>query len=394
MATCFCGPIQEIASLRMLSGIALYGVRTFLNPTKHRTAIAWSAWGIRYYHELRGWATGFQSDKLIGMSKFSFLNKLLWAGVHVATLGLMAVTLGGFLGRLWWILDLLAHFRVQYLVVALLLLAVSALGKRAGWSILSAGLALINLSLIVPLFIPVHAVDVESPEYRLFLYNVLTSNPQHERTRQFIEESDADFVALLEVNQNWLDDLRLEELGYVHSILMPRSDNFGISLYSRYLIEDAQIIYLDIWELPVIVARIILDEQPTTLVLVHTVPPKNEKLTQVRNAQMDALTDYVSHLAPPFIAAGDFNVTSWSPYFGSWMDTANLWDSRLGFGVQPTWMGIHPLFSIPIDHILISEAIQVHAHHIGPDIGSDHLPVIVDFSIIDTDTLKRTREHR
>ena len=31
LAVCFCGPIQEIASLRMLSGIVLYGVRTFLN---------------------------------------------------------------------------------------------------------------------------------------------------------------------------------------------------------------------------------------------------------------------------------------------------------------------------------------------------------------------------
>ena len=30
LAVCFCGPIQKITSLRMLSGTVLYGVRTFL----------------------------------------------------------------------------------------------------------------------------------------------------------------------------------------------------------------------------------------------------------------------------------------------------------------------------------------------------------------------------
>jgi hypothetical protein len=31
LAVCFCGPVQEIASLRMLSGTVLCGVRTFLD---------------------------------------------------------------------------------------------------------------------------------------------------------------------------------------------------------------------------------------------------------------------------------------------------------------------------------------------------------------------------
>ena len=315
------------------------------------------------------------------MSKSSFLNKLFWAGVWVATLGLMAVTLSGFLGRLWWILDLLAHFRVQYLVAAVLLLSVSTLGKRARLSILSAGITLVNLSLIVPLFIPLHAAEVESPEYRLFLSNVLTSNPQHDRTRQLIEESDADFVALLEVNQNWLDDLMLEELGYAHSILMPRSDNFGIALYSRYPIEQSQIISYDPWGLPTIVAEIRLDEQLITLLVTHTVPPKSEKLTEVRHEQMNGITAYISGLEPPIIVAGDLNATSWSPYFSEWLEVSNLLDSRRGFGVQPTYTAVHRWFKVPIDHILISGDILVHDRFVASGIGSDHLPVIMDFSV-------------
>ena len=45
LAVCFCGPIQKIASLRMLSGTVLCGVRTFLDSEFTRTAITWPTWG-------------------------------------------------------------------------------------------------------------------------------------------------------------------------------------------------------------------------------------------------------------------------------------------------------------------------------------------------------------
>ena len=315
------------------------------------------------------------------MSKPTFWKKFFWLGVHLAALGLVVATLGGFLGRLWWAFDLLAHFRVQYLAAGLLLLVVYALGKRQGWRILTAGLVLINLSLMLPLFVPIYTPETPPPFYRLFLSNVLTENPHHDLTRNLIVDSDADFVALLEVNQDWLDDLHLEDLGYLYAIEQPRRDNFGIALYSRYPLENAQIINFGSWELPSIAVDVKLDEYPVTLLISHPVPPKGESLFHQRNLQMDQLTAYAAQLDGAIILAGDLNATSWSPYFGEWLHTAHLRDSRRGFGVQPTWNGINRLFTIPIDHILISSGIQVHERDIGPDIGSDHRPVIMDFSI-------------
>ena len=39
-----------------------------------------------------------------------------------------------------------------------------------------------------------------------------------------------------------------------------------------------------------------------------------------------------------------------------------------------------PLLLIPIDHCLYGSGLHVNAKKIGPNVGSDHYPVVVDFS--------------
>jgi endonuclease/exonuclease/phosphatase (EEP) superfamily protein YafD len=44
------------------------------------------------------------------------------------------------------------------------------------------------------------------------------------------------------------------------------------------------------------------------------------------------------------------------------------------------------LFSIPIDHCFISPSIAVTDVRTGPDVGSDHRPIIVDLRLPDETT--------
>ncbi|MBC6474673.1 MAG: UPF0175 family protein [Hormoscilla sp. GM102CHS1] len=49
----------------------------------------------------------------------------------------------------------------------------------------------------------------------------------------------------------------------------------------------------------------------------------------------------------------------WSPYYRKFIRDSGLKNGRSGFGVQPTWPVDAPIFSIPLDHCLVSPEIKV-----------------------------------
>ena len=77
------------------------------------------------------------------------------------------------------------------------------------------------------------------------------------------------------------------------------------------------------------------------------------------------------------MVVGDFNNSSFSTYFQKLTET-DLKDSRLGFGLLPTWPANISFLQTTLDHILVSENIQVLDRTVGENIGSDHLPISVE----------------
>jgi endonuclease/exonuclease/phosphatase (EEP) superfamily protein YafD len=76
---------------------------------------------------------------------------------------------------------------------------------------------------------------------------------------------------------------------------------------------------------------------------------------------------------------GDFNVTPWSPLFADLLRDSGLADSCRGFGWQPTWPTRLPaMFRIPIDHCLHGAGVAIVDRRVGPEIGSDHLPLLLE----------------
>lgn len=89
----------------------------------------------------------------------------------------------------------------------------------------------------------------------------------------------------------------------------------------------------------------------------------------------------------PLIIAGDFNAVPWSGVMKKFTAQANL-NSAGGF--HPTWpmRGYHPKLKcswcfaqLQIDHILVSKHLRVISSKAGPDIGSDHLPLIAELAL-------------
>ncbi len=303
-------------------------------------------------------------------------------GLDIFILGGGVSFLFGVLGRVDWRLELLSHFRVQYLVLhaVAFLVALGLKKPRSAW--IAGGFVALQMGSLLPFYAPITAEPASAPVYRVLLSNVLAENTEFDRVRALIQATDPDIILLLETNQGWLSALSLENAGYPYTVTAPRDGYFGLALYSRLPITHSQIVDLGGNGYFSIVAEIQLAAQTFTLVGTHPPPPLGDGSARRRNHQLREVADFVSSQPGNLMLLGDLNITSWSPFFVDTIGKTNLRDSRLGFGVQPSWSMNRPFFlRIPIDHIFTTEAITVLRRATGPDIGSDHLPVILDFTL-------------
>jgi endonuclease/exonuclease/phosphatase (EEP) superfamily protein YafD len=291
-----------------------------------------------------------------------------------------ACTLLAFAARGHWRLELMSHFRAQYfwtLALAAVLLAFARL-RRLAW--IAVALSTVNLVLIVPLYFG-PATLADGPVSRGMSLNVYFHNRDYERTLELIRREDPDFILLLEVTPDWAEAMRALETGYPHGHLEPRKDSGGMALFSRVPIEDLEVRPLVEYGPSTILARLALPSGTLTLIGAHTSSPKTPRHFAIRNEELLKLGKMANSRAGAVMLLGDMNCTSWSPYFQDTLTVSGLVDSRRGFGVEGSWPDLPLPLRIPIDHCLTTPDVSIKDRRIGADVGSDHRPLIVDFSI-------------
>lgn len=298
----------------------------------------------------------------------------------VITLTATVATIAGFMRRSWWILESASHFRVQYLLVLSLAILILLLLKQR---VMAAGLslfALINLALVLPFYfgrVRVHG----KKSFRILMANVLYDNQSHENVRQFIRNSRPDIIVLEEVTPRWIKELAPIEADYPYTQKSPRTDAYGIAFYCRIPFTHAEIRCDGPSQLPAVYAWFDLDGRSLTLVGTHPRPPLSQVHLEDRNGQLADLIDFVQKQEGAVIVTGDLNATPWSPFFADLIAQTGLRDARKGFGLYPTWPAESLTLRVPLDHCLVSREVKIHSFRTGPYVGSDHLPILIDFSL-------------
>jgi len=307
-------------------------------------------------------------------------RRLLRLYMAVATLACLA-TVCGFFARGWWVLELCCHFRVQYAVVLVLATALAAACKRYKSAALLALFTAVNVLPIVPLYFGRTTATDVGPSLRAVLLNVHTANHDSAAVLDFLQTAEAKLVVLLEVNDRWRRELQALEADYPHSRMMPREDNFGIALLSRVPWHDCRIVHLGDAGVPSIIAHMRIEDAPLTVIATHPLPPVNAEYVADRNRQLVAVAELAAEQDNAVLVLGDLNTTSFSPHFGDLLERSKLQDSRTGFGLQPTWPAQSPVTWISLDHCLVSPSMTVGNRRVGPFVGSDHYPVVVDLAL-------------
>jgi endonuclease/exonuclease/phosphatase (EEP) superfamily protein YafD len=301
-----------------------------------------------------------------------------WAG----TVLLAAGTGLGFAGRLAWWLELASHFRMQLFWGAVVVLVIFALLRRRRGLACAALLCAINGVVIAPLYVSESSNSpgaADRPILRLLIANVHASNRDHSRLLELVRREKPHILLLEEIDGSWLAALNALASDYPHRVLRARPGNFGIALLSRIPLELGEIRQYGTAGVPSIEARITHGGEPLQILLTHPVPPVGRDNAMRRDEQASVVAKAARALGRRTILAGDFNMTPWSPVFADLLESSGLRDSARGFGLQTTWPMTLPLpCRIPIDHCLHTPDLEVVDRRAGPDIGSDHLPLIVE----------------
>ena len=292
----------------------------------------------------------------------------------IAFLG--AATLLGFLDRFAWPFELATFFRLQYAAV-LLILVLPALVLCSGRTAAAAALlAALNLVVVAPAPEGSARAAADGAALRVLLANVEVGNDRYGDLARLVRRERPDVVGVIELDRSWAGELERRLPAFDERLLVAREDAYGIGILSRVPL-DARIERFPRDGPPTIVAQARPPGAPAlTLVLTHVHTPF---AGSIHERHLEALAAARPRLGSRLAVCGDFNAVPWSSAFRRLADRGltDLYDGSLAGYSWPTWS---PLLRLPIDNCLVG-GLAVREHRRGPNVGSDHFPLIVDLLV-------------
>ena len=292
----------------------------------------------------------------------------------------------GYTGSWHWFAELFSHFFIQYWVGSLLAVIVLLWAGDKIWAVASAALLCVLSFALAPYYLHVGNVEAspENTNLRLFQFNA-AQNPA--RVFDWLEQhaGQVDVVILLEASPAFQSGIDRVKTQFPYALTQLQDGPFGIALLSKYPLADAEVLDPVGEVFPALAAKITVPgwAAPLQVYAAHPPPPVGGELAELRNQYLKKLAAMVAARgSTPTIVAGDLNATPWSPWFRDFMHMSKLRDSQHGFGLLATWPAALAQYStflgIPIDICLHSDKLQVAMRTLGPELDSDHLPVITE----------------
>ncbi len=312
-----------------------------------------------------------------------FLPLILAGSAAVLTGPLVA----GLWGELHPAFDSLAHFRV-HLSALIIVLALPCLFFR-GWRIIALTLIVLGLTAIASATMPQTgkmragaqaAEDTPQARYRLLHLNLRFDNHTPKQVLSLIGRVEPDLITLAEVSAAWRGELALLENTYPHRLVCSEPTHIGgVAILSRRpFLHPSTARCFDRGALAV--ATVNINGSTVDVAALHLGWP----WPFGQSWQIGRVAPVLQDLGPTTILAGDFNAAPWSE---STRRIAAAGDLTVLGGIGPTWL-IRPLpnllrraAGLPIDNLLFKGGIVPLETTRLADVGSDHLPVLLEFGL-------------
>lgn len=335
------------------------------------------------------------------MSLTDKLRAALTALAVVYAFGLFAyLILRWLLGdRLWW-LALINTFALYYFLPLVFILPLVVINQQ--WQALTTLLPLlvVGLTWFGPYALPQTIERPSGAALTAASFNVWGGNSHFDLINAWLRESDADLILLQEVPPEYVQAMPPDILALYPARFHPGADagNHGIVVLSRHPIVAT--------ETGSYAHRLVLDidGQEAAVYAVHLTYPgtgparidvSNIALrvaasydNRPSNSQIAELLERLDREPLPYIVAGDFNTSAYTPTYRLMAKTMQDAYHEAGNGLGHTWPADRAIVNwvpgfvpplLRIDYIWHSAHFRaVGARNGPPGLGSDHLPVIAE----------------
>ena len=308
------------------------------------------------------------------------LPLLLLAAATAASVPLVI----GFFGRLHPALDAFSHFRLHLagglLAVAVLLLATRF--RREGIVALALGGAAIAVTPGTPVNALFGQTAMAKPRpddravYRLLQLNARYNNPEPSQFLSLVGRLRPDIITLEEVSYMWQGRLEALAATYPHRVHCKGGELMILSRRPFAAGSVPECSHRD----RTAIASFDFGGQTVEVVALHLFWPFPFR----QNRQVTSIAPRLAELSPASVLAGDFNAVRWSRTVARVAEASRM---HTAGAVGPTWLHrlapdwLRGSAGLGIDHVLVGSAIDVHALSIPGTAASDHLPVLLEFSV-------------
>ncbi|HKU99463.1 MAG TPA: endonuclease/exonuclease/phosphatase family protein [Vineibacter sp.] len=308
------------------------------------------------------------------------LTQLLQVAVLVAAAGVSVGTIASFLGARFRVLDLAAHFR-PHLAIAAAVTAVAAMLLLHSLPVagLAAVMAFANIAAMraeYPYGISRAGDDGEGATLSIGVLNVNFRNRNHAPIEHWIRQAQPDVLVIVEVSPPWLD--AIERLSDLYPYRALRRTSF-VTMIARRPWTSFDVMPGPRTQQAILVAGFDVEGTTLTVIGAHPASPTRPHHMRARDAELDTIARLAVGAPGPVSAMGDFNAAPWSAPMRRLVRTSPL---RYPDLVATTWPAFLPRWlGIKIDHIMVGKGCAVIDYKVGPNVGSDHRPVVATIRV-------------
>lgn len=223
----------------------------------------------------------------------------------------------------------------------------------------------------------------------------------------YLEETDPDVVVFQETIwnlQKWQWQRRGLPLGGANNGVYPPYRSVGqlggLVVFSKFPVEHANSVVIPGVQMSganvyrdadreVLSVTLQVDERPVHLVAVHPDSPRTQPRWHNKRAYFDemdrVIAERLGQKTGPVVAIGDWNSSPWSARFHQSLIKNNMLTAypsgipqttRYFYDYRLRW-----ILGSPVDQVAVTPGVELVDVSLGPDIGSDHRPLVVTLQL-------------